>query len=112
MSFMLTVPLSSLLTLLRRSISNSLTLTELGFTPAQASQLLTLPKREPPIFDGLVDVSDRSEMKDEGLVLEDWEGGEKREKSGGVGGVVLWWNDLEHDTRYRTWRSDLKMVRT
>ncbi|CED83771.1 UDP-glucose:glycoprotein glucosyltransferase [Phaffia rhodozyma] len=99
-----------LLPVVRRSISHSLALTELGLTPSQASSLLTLPQREPPIFDGLVDASDRMEMEAEGLVLEDQDLGEKTEKSGGVEGVVLWWNNLETDSRYKKWRSDLKML--
>jgi UDP-glucose:glycoprotein glucosyltransferase len=64
-----------------------------GMTSAQAVDLLTHPnisasQGEKDVLEGLFDASDRSEG----------------------GGVIVWWNDLERDSRYARWSGSLYSV--
>lgn len=72
-----------LLRLLRKERRTMLSLTSLGLTPGQSFDLLTHPAISATItganvLDGLFDASDRAED----------------------GGVIIWWNNFEKDTRY------------
>jgi UDP-glucose:glycoprotein glucosyltransferase len=83
----------SLLKVVRAEKKLATSLVSLGLTPKQSFQLLADPvigqkqtAEEPG--EGVVDASDRSEG----------------------GGVVVWWNDIEKDSRYKQWPSSLTGV--
>jgi UDP-glucose:glycoprotein glucosyltransferase len=83
----------SLLKVVRAEKKLATSLVSLGLTPKQSFQLLADPvigqkqtAEEPG--EGVVDASDRPEG----------------------GGVVVWWNDIEKDSRYKQWPSSLTGV--
>jgi UDP-glucose:glycoprotein glucosyltransferase len=68
-------------------------LTSLGLTSEQAIELITHPalgtlQGENDVLDGIFDASDRPEGGD----------------------TIVWWNDLEKDSRYVSWPSSLATV--
>ncbi|KAG6827591.1 hypothetical protein H0H92_011214 [Tricholoma furcatifolium] len=81
-----------LLRLLKRERAGMLGLTSLGLTRGEAFQLLTHPAAQAgsDILDGLFDATDRPEGGD----------------------VIVYWNDLEKDSRYQQWSdSVLSLIR-
>ncbi|KAL6299204.1 glycosyltransferase family 24 protein [Sparassis latifolia] len=83
----------ALLRLLRKERGTMLSLTSLGLSPEQAIRLLTHPsisaaQSEPDAVSELFDASDRPEE----------------------GGVIVWWNDLEKDSRYARWSRSLRIL--
>lgn len=85
--------MTSLLKAIRSEKKLATSLVSLGLTPKQSFQLLSDPvigqkqtAEEPG--EGVVDASDRTEG----------------------GGVVVWWNDIEKDSRYKQWPSSLTGV--
>jgi len=83
----------SLLRLLKKEKGMVLSLTELGLSRGEAIQLLTHPELAVvdgvgSAFDGIYDASDRVE------------GGE----------VVVYWNDIERDSRYAQWSPSVMQV--
>jgi len=82
-----------LLRILKKERNLMLSLEGLGLDRAEAMELLTSPvvaeaQSDNGVLDGVVDASDRLEG----------------------GGVVVWWNDLEKDSRYARWPSSISAV--
>ncbi|KAG5636220.1 hypothetical protein H0H81_008754 [Sphagnurus paluster] len=80
----------ALLRLLKKERATLLSLTSLGLSRAEAFELLTHPsiataQTGADVLDGLFDASDRTEGGD----------------------VVVYWNDMEKDTRYERWSPSL-----
>jgi UDP-glucose:glycoprotein glucosyltransferase len=83
----------SLLKAIRAEKKLASSLVSLGLTPKQSFQLLSDPvigqkQTGEEAGEGAVDASDRLEG----------------------GGVIVWWNDIEKDTRYKQWPSSLTGV--
>ncbi|KIP02024.1 glycosyltransferase family 24 protein [Phlebiopsis gigantea 11061_1 CR5-6] len=84
----------SLLGILRKERRIMRHITSLGLNATKAMELLTHPavglaQSDSGVLDGIFDASDRLEGGD----------------------VVLWWNDLENDTRYARWSPSLLSLR-
>ncbi|KAK7462762.1 killer toxin resistant protein [Stygiomarasmius scandens] len=82
-----------LLRILKKERNLMLSLEGLGLERAEAMELLTSPvvaeaQSDNGVLDGVVDASDRLEG----------------------GGVVVWWNDLEKDSRYARWPSSISAL--
>lgn len=78
---------------IRQERDLALSLTALGFTPRQAFELLSDPligesQTQHDPGEGMYDASDRLEGED----------------------VILWWNDITKDTRYKSWPTALGSV--
>ncbi|KAG6839745.1 hypothetical protein C0991_012004, partial [Blastosporella zonata] len=79
-----------LLRLLKKERAAMLSLTSLGLTRSQALELLTHPtvaasQSGGDVLDGLLDATDRPED----------------------GGVIVYWNDIEKDSRYQQWSTSV-----
>jgi UDP-glucose:glycoprotein glucosyltransferase len=83
----------SLLKVLRKERDTMASLTSLGLNATEAIEALTHPAiakaQSSAAQEGLFDASDREEG----------------------GGVIVWWNNLETDSRYQAWGNTLQEVR-
>ncbi|KAI0266194.1 UDP-glucose:glycoprotein glucosyltransferase-domain-containing protein [Gloeopeniophorella convolvens] len=83
----------SLLRLVRKERDFMLSLTSLGLRPDEVFKLVTHPSVEATsakndVTDGVYDASDRPED----------------------GGLIIWWNDFEKDSRYKRWQKTLSAL--
>lgn len=94
-NMVLTIWVDSLMKLLRAERKRMLSLHSLGLTPAQAIDIISFaaprsgPGSGPSELEGYFDASDRKEGGD----------------------VIVWFNDIEKDSRYARWGRSLTGVR-